>query len=116
MEVEKRASALPDADAIGVLQKQGKMRREAIEALANAGRPEIVAREKAELAVIESYLPQQLDRAAIADRARAAIAATGASAQLDQGKVMQKLMPELRGQADGKVVAEVVAELLAKGS
>lgn len=91
------------------------MRRETMEALAGAGRPEIVARERAELALIESYLPAQLDRPAITERARAAISATGASSPRDQGKVMQKLMPELRGQADGKLVAEVVVELL-KGS
>ena len=97
-----------------MLQKQAKMRREAMESMAS--RPEIVARERAELAVIESYLPRQLDRAAIAERARAAIAETGATSQRDQGKVMQKLMGELRGQADGKVVAEVVGELLGKGA
>ncbi len=116
VEVEKRSSALPDSDVVTALQRQAKMRRETIEALANAGRPEIVARERAELGVIESYLPTQLSREQIAERARAAIAATGATSQRDQGKVMQKLMPELRGQADGKIVAEVVVELLAKGA
>ena len=105
--------SLSDADVESVLRKQAKMRRDAIEMMAS--RPEIVARERAELAVIESYLPQQLSRDAIVDRARGAIAAVGARSRADQGKVMQKLMPELRGQADGKVVAQVVGELLAKG-
>lgn len=88
------------------------MRREAIEAYEKAGRPELVAQEQEELRVVESYLPRQLDRAAIAELARQAIAETGASSAKEQGKVMQKLMPQLRGQADGKLVAEVVAELL----
>ncbi len=92
------------------------MRREAMEAYEKVRRDDLVARERAELAVIEAYLPKQLDRDAIVERARAAIAATGAISQREQGKVMQKLMPELRGQADGKVVAEVVADLLAKGA
>ena len=113
VEVEKQSSSLADADVVGVLQKQAKMRREAMETMSS--RPEIVAREKSELVVIESYLPTQLSRDAIADRARAAIAAVGAKSLADQGKVMQKLMPEMRGQADGKVVASVVGELLAKG-
>lgn len=114
VEVEQRSASLPDAEIDAVLRKQARMRREAIEAMAS--RPEIVARETAELGVIESYLPKQLDRAAISERARAAIAATGAASPKEQGRVMQKLMPELRGQADGKLVAEVVGELLARGS
>lgn len=138
-EVEKRTSALIVTDAVddqgeptkqyelpkdavlslsasdieGVLRKQAKMRRDAIDTMAS--RPEIVAKERAELGVIESYLPRQLARDAIAERARVTIAAVGAKSRADQGKVMQKLMPELKGQADGKVVAEVVAELLAGG-
>jgi len=105
--------SITDADVEAVLRKQAKMRRDAMETMSS--RPEIVARERSELAVIESYLPQRLSRDAIAERARAAIAAVGATSRADQGKVMQKLMPELPGQADGKVVAEVVGELLAKG-
>jgi uncharacterized protein YqeY len=105
--------SLSDADVEAVIRKQGKMRRDAMEALVS--RPELVAKERAELAVIEAYLPQQLSREDIANKARAAIAAVGATSPREQGKVMQKLMPELRGQADGKLVAAVVGELLAKG-
>jgi uncharacterized protein YqeY len=113
VEVDKQTPSLADVDVVAVLRRQAKMRHEAIETMAS--RPEIVARERSELAVIESYLPTQLSREAIAERARAAIAEVGAKTRADQGKVMQKLMSELRGQADGKVVAEVVGELLAKG-
>ncbi|HYY55101.1 MAG TPA: GatB/YqeY domain-containing protein [Candidatus Dormibacteraeota bacterium] len=113
VEVEKQSAALGDADVVAVLRRQAKMRHEAIESMAS--RPDIVARERSELAVIEAYLPTQLSRDAIAERARAAIAAVGATSSREQGKVMQKLMPELKGQADGKLVAEVVGELLAKG-
>ena len=113
IEVEKRSDAVPETDVVTVLRRQAKMRREAIDALAS--RPEIVARERAELAVIEAYLPQQLSRDDVEAKARAAIAAVGATSPREQGKVMQKLMPELRGQADGKLVASVVGELLAKG-
>jgi uncharacterized protein YqeY len=95
-----------------VLTKQAKMRRESIEAFAKGGRDDLVAKEKAELTIIEGYLPQQLSREEIAGLARTAIAETGASSPADQGKVMQKLMPQVRGRADGKAVAEVVSGLL----
>lgn len=110
-EVAKRRD-LTDDEVIQVLGKQAKMRRESIEAFGKGGREELVAKEKAELAVIQGYLPQQMDRDEIAQLARAAIAEIGASAPADQGKVMQKLMPQVRGRAEGKLVAEVVSGLL----
>ena len=113
VEVDTQATALADADVITVLRKQARMRHEAMESMAS--RPEIVARERSELTVIEGYLPQQLSRETITERARAVITAVGATTRADQGKVMQKLMPELKGQADGKLVSEVVGELLGKG-
>jgi uncharacterized protein YqeY len=107
-----RRRELTDEETLAILGKQAKMRRESIEAFGKAGREDLVTKEKAELAVIESYLPQQLSRDEIADLARAAIAETGASSPADQGKVMQKLMPHVRGRAEGKAVAEVVSGLL----
>ena len=110
-EVAKRRE-LSDEELLAVLGKQAKMRRESIEAFGKGGRDDLVAKEKAELAVLEAYLPQQLSREEIADLARAAIAETGAASPADQGKVMQKLMPQVRGKAEGKAVAEVVSGLL----
>ncbi len=110
-EVAKRRD-LTDDELLQVLGKQAKMRRESIEAFSKGGRDDLVAKEKAELAVIESYLPQQMGRDEIAALATAAIAETGAMSPADQGKVMQKLMPRVRGRAEGKLVAEVVGSLL----
>ena len=110
-EVARRRD-LSDDELVGVLTKQAKMRRESIEAFEKGGRAELVAKERAELALIEGYLPQQLGRDEIAALAVAAIAETGASAPAEQGKVMQALMPRVRGKADGKLVAEVVRGLL----
>ena len=107
-----RRRELTDDETVGVLAKQARMRRESIEAFEKGGRPELVAKETAELRVIEGYLPQQLDREGISALARAAISATGAASPADQGKVMRKLMPEVRGRAEGKLVAEVVSALL----
>ncbi len=110
-EVARRRD-LTDDEIVGVLAKQAKMRRESIEAFEKGRRAELVAKETSELRVLEQYLPQQLGRDEISALARAAIAATGAASLADQGKVMQKLMPEVKGRAEGKLVASVVAELL----
>jgi hypothetical protein len=110
-EVAKRGE-LDDAAIEGVLRKQNKMRRESIEAFTNGGRAELAAKETKELEILESYLPKQLDEAAVRAAAQRAIADTGATGPKEQGKVMQKLMPELKGQADGGMVSRVVSELL----
>ena len=110
-EVAKRRD-LSDDELVQVLGKQAKMRRESIEAFAKGGRDELVAKEQAELAILEGYQPRQLGRDEIAALAKAAIAETGAASPADQGKVMQKLMPQVRGKAEGKLVAEVVGSLL----
>lgn len=107
-----RRRELSDAELLDVLAKQAKMRRESIEAFDKGGRPDLSAKERAELGLIEAYLPQQLSREEIASFARAAIAESGAASPADQGKVMQRLMPQVKGRADGKVVAEVVGSLL----
>jgi uncharacterized protein YqeY len=110
-EVAKRGE-LDNAAIEGVLRKQNKMRRESIEAFTKGGRAELAAKETKELEILESYLPKQLDEAAVRAAAQRAIAETGATGPKEQGKVMQKLMPELKGQADGGMVSRVVSELL----
>lgn len=114
-EVAKRGE-LDDAAVEAVLRKQTKMRRESIEAFAKGGRTELVAKEMKELEILDSYLPKQLDEAAVRAAAQKAIADTGATGPKEQGKVMQKLMPELKGQADGAMVSRVVSELLKTGA
>jgi uncharacterized protein YqeY len=110
-EVAKRGD-LDDPAIEAVLRKQTKMRRESIEAFVKGGRTELAAKETKELEILESYLPKQLDEAAVRAAAQRAIAETGATGPKEQGKVMQKLMPELKGQADGGMVSRVVSELL----
>jgi uncharacterized protein YqeY len=110
-EVAKRGD-LDDAAIEGVLRKQTKMRRESIEAFTKGDRPELAAKETKELEILESYLPKQLDEATVRAAAQRVIAETGATGPKEQGKVMQKLMPELKGQADGGMVSRVVSELL----
>lgn len=103
---------IDDAAIEAVLRKQTKMRRESIEAFTKGGRDELAKKETAELAILESYLPKQLDEAAVRERAQRVIAEIGATGPKEQGKVMQRLMADLKGQADGGLVSRVVGELL----
>ena len=105
---------LSDDQILAVLQKQAKQRRDSIEAYQQAGRTDLVEEEQAELAVIERYLPQQMSEDEIRAAARAVIDEVGAAGPRDMGKVMGKLMPQLRGKADGRLVNQVVRPLLAE--
>ncbi len=103
---------LDEPTLISVLQKEARRRKETIEELRNAGRPERLAEEEAELAILESYLPRMLTREEIAAEAREVIAQVGATSPRDLGAVMRVLMPQMKGRADGRLVNEVVRELL----
>jgi len=105
--------ALGDADALGVIQKQAKQRRESIEEFKKGGRQDLVDREAAELAILETYLPQQLSRDEVTAEVRAVIAETGASGPADKPKVMPAAIARMKGRADGRMINEVVTELLA---
>lgn len=103
---------LDDDGVIAVIDKEAKMRRESIEAFEKGNRQDLVAKEKAELAILLEYLPEQMTREQIVTAARKIISEIGASSSKDKGKVMSQLMPQLRGKAQGQEVSEVVTELL----
>jgi uncharacterized protein YqeY len=95
-----------------VLRREAKKRREAATAYADGGRPERAERESAELSVVETYLPTQLDDAELAELVRAAIADTGAAGPRAMGPVMKAVQPRVAGRADGgRVSAEVRRQL-----
>jgi len=110
----KEAKELTDEDVLGVLTSEGKKRREAAEAFADAGRPEQAEKERAEFAVIAAYLPEQLSAEEIAALVAEAIAETGAAEEgvRAMGKVMGVLNPKVKGRADGGVVAAEVRSQL----
>lgn len=110
-EVDTRRE-LSAEDAVAVLQKEAKTRREGIEEMERAGQAEAAAQARADLAILEEFLPRQLTRAEIEALAREAIAQTGAAGAQDMGRVMGALMPRVRGLADGGLVNQVVRELL----
>ena len=107
-----KGAPLEEGDVLAVLQKEATRRRESIEAFSKGNRPDLVAQEKAELQVILGYLPPPLTREEIAQAARQAIADSGAQGPRDTGKVMGRLMPQLKGRAEGQEVNAVVQELL----
>ena len=110
-EIEARAP-LDDAAAIVVVQKQAKQRRESIVEFQKGNRPDLVAKEEGELAILETYLPQQATRDEVEAAARKQIADTGAAGARDIGKVMPPLVKQFAGRADGRLINEVVRELL----
>ncbi len=99
-----------EAELIGVVEKQIKQRREAAELYAQGNRPELAAQERAEIAVLETYMPKQLTREEVAAEVSAIIAALGTR---EFPKVMRQAAATLKGRADGKLVNEVVKELTA---
>lgn len=104
-----------DGKVLEVIAREAKRRRESIEAFSRGNRPDLVAKEEAELAILLTYLPQQMSRDEIMQAARQAVAAVGAKGPNDKGRVMSQLMPQVKGRADGKEVSEIVAQLLAAG-
>ena len=111
VEVEKRRP-LTEVEFQDVIRRQAKLRREAIVEYERADRAESAEQERAELHILESYLPKQLDDAAIRAVLEDAIAQTGASGPGALGKVMAAAMPALKGKADGARVNSLARELL----
>ena len=114
-EIDRRAG-LEDADVLGILAREVRQRRESIEAFSKGNRQDLVAQEEAELAVLLEYLPRQISRQEIAAAAREVIAEVGAQGPRDKGKVMPRLIAQLKGKADGRDINEVVTQLLAGSS
>ena len=113
-EIEKRAE-LSDEEVIEVLTTLAKQRRESISEFERGGRADLAEREREELAVIQSYLPEQLSEEELNRIVQETIEETGASSLKDVGKVMKSLMPKVKGRADGRQVNQKVRKLLGAG-
>ena len=103
---------LDDKGVISVLSRQARQRRESIEAFRQGNRQDLVDKEEAELAIIVEYLPEQMTEGQITSLAQRAIEEVGATGPADMGRVMGRVMPEVKGKADGQKVREVVSNLL----
>jgi len=107
-----RQTTLDDADILGIIAKEARQRRESVEAFRQGNRQDLVVQEEAELTLLQGYLPQQISREEIMAEARRVIEEVGAQGPGDKGKVMPKLISQLKGKADGREINAVVTELL----
>ena len=110
-QIAKQAE-LEEADILGVIAREAKKRKESIEAFKQGNRPDLVVKEEAELAILNEYLPKQMSRDEIVAAAQKVIAEVKAEGPRDKGKVMGKLVPQLKGKADGREINEIVTQLL----
>ena len=113
-EIEKGGAGYEatEEDVEAVLQKQAKQRRDSIEQFKTGNRPELAEKEAKELALIEAYLPKQMDKEELKKLVDEAVTTTGATNAADLGKVMGALMPKVKGKADGGLVSKLVREKL----
>ena len=98
---------LDDGGVIEVIGREIKQRSESIEAYEKGNRKDLADKEKAEMAVLQEYMPAQMGRDEIVSIVKAVIAEVGAKGPGDKGKVMQKLMPQVKGKADGNEVNSI---------
>ena len=108
----KGQDSLTEEQEIELLAQQAKQRRDSIEQFTNAGRNDLADKEKQELAILESYLPEQLSDEELDSIVSQIIADTGATSAKDLGKVMGAAMKHLKGKADGKKIQALVKEKL----
>ena len=111
-EIAQRKKGLDDPDILDLIAKEAKQRRESIAEFKKTNRQDLVDQEEAELAILLEYLPQQMSREEIVAAARQVIEEVDARGPGDKGKVMPKLISQLKGKAEGRDINEVVTELL----
>jgi uncharacterized protein len=112
-EVEK-GTRLDDAAVIAIVQKELKSRQETYQDAQKASRPDLAEKASAEMAFLETFLPQQMTEDELSVLAQASIAEVGAASPADMGKVMKVLMPKVQGRATGDQVSQVVRKQLQK--
>lgn len=111
-EKDKQIDDLEDSDIEAIISKQYKQRKDSLKEFEKAGRDDLIEQTKAEMAIIEDYLPKQLSPDEIGTIVEDTIQEIGAESMKDMGKVMKAIMPKVKGKADGKVVNQIVREKL----
>jgi len=113
LQVEKdNKVALDDGGIIEVIAKEAKKRKDSLPEFEKSGRQDLIDNLKTEIEVLMQYLPQQLTEEELEQIVKAAVQETGASSVRDMGKIMQAVMPKIKGRADGKQVNQIVNKLL----
>ena len=110
--IERKTENISDVEFIGLVQKEIKKRADAIEQYERGGRPELAAKEKAEVTVLTTFLPQPLSAAELEELVRTAIRETGAASKKEMGIVIKQVQAKAAGRADGKTISGLVGRLL----
>ena|SRR5256712_11814323 len=103
---------LSDEEAMAVIRKGIKQRQDSVEQYTKGNRPELAAKEQAEIKILKSYMPAELSDSELESGLREIITSTGAQSKKDMGKVMKEATARYKGRADGKKIQEIVARLL----
>lgn len=112
VQIEKKVDSLPDPEFVSIVQKEVKKRRDSIEQFEKGGRPELAAKEKQEITVLESFLPQPLSPEELEKMVRDAIVETGATSKKEMGTVIKAVQTKAAGRAEGKTISQLVGRLL----
>src|SRR5260370_28813389 len=103
---------LSDEEAMAVIRKGIKQRQDSVEQFTKGNRPELAAKEQAEIGVLKGYMPPELSDAELESGLREIVASTGAQSKKDMGKVMKEANARYKGRAEGKKIQEIVSRLL----
>ncbi len=112
--IEKKAKELKDQDIISIIRKQMKQRLDSIEAYEKGNRPKLLDKEKKELEILKSYMPEELPVDELKKIVSQAIRESGAKTTREMGKVMGLVIPKVGGRAGGKIISKLVVEELKK--
>lgn len=112
--IDQRVKELPDAEVVTIIKKQIKQRQDSIEQFENGGRADLAQKEKDEMAILKSYLPEELAESQVRQFVAEAIKESNAQGMKDMGNVMKLAMAKVAGRADGKLLSNLVKEALTK--
>ena len=112
--IDKKSNQLSDSDAIAVIKKQVKQRQDSIAQFEKGGRADLASKEKNEMEILKSYLPQEMSSDDLKGLIDAAILESGVKSMKDMGALMKVLLPRIAGRADSKQVSDLVKEKLSQ--
>jgi len=111
-QIEKKTETTSDADFVALVQKEVKKRRDSVEQFEKGGRAELAAKEKQEIIVLETFLPQAMSEAELDQLVRTTIQELGATSKKDMGQIIKAVQATAAGRADGKTISGLVGKLL----
>lgn len=111
-QIEKKSETTSDADFVALVQKEIKKRRDSIEQFEKGGRPELAAKEKLEIGVLEPFLPKAFSEAELEELIRVTIQELGATSKKEMGQVIKAVQAKAAGRAEGKAISGLVGQLL----